>query len=162
MNLGDIYLKSFAAIIAMSFIAALAIASLLRFRHCSWRSVVYAALPLWLALGFFALDTYHQRLFVTWHQRQNLALPKNGCLTYEPDFYRLYATYKMSRLEFDRWVYSHPWQLHAGDSGFSNHDGSRLGLNAPEFSFVTEMAPNGKQLRVYYKSGKMYVSYNSN
>ena len=162
MNLGDIYFKTFAAIIAMSFLAALAIASLLRFRQCSWRTVVYAALPLWLAVGFFVLDTNHQRLFVAWHKLQNSALPKNGCLSYEPDFYRLYATYEMSRHEFDTWVHSHPWQLHAGDNGLLNHDGPRLGLDSPEVSFETDMAQNGKQLRVYYKSGKMYASYNSN
>jgi hypothetical protein len=162
MNLGDIYLKTFAAIVAMSFIAALVSASMLRFWRCSWRTVIYAALPVWLALSFFALDNWHQRLFAAWHQRQNSALPKDGCLTYEPDFYRLYATYKMTRNEFDAWVKDHPWRLHLGSNGLLHHDGPQFGLDSPESTFETDMAPNGKQLRVYFKSGIMYASYNSN
>ena len=162
MNLGDIYLKTFAAIIAMTFLASLTVASLLRIWRFSWRSVIYAALPVWLALGFFILDTGHQGLFVAWHQWQNSVLPKHGCLTYEPDFYRLYATYEMTRQEFDIWVLDHPWHLRSGGNSLLHHDGPRFGLDEPEASFETDMAPNGKQLRVYYKSGKMYASYNSN
>lgn len=161
MNLGDIYLKTFGALIVTSFVIAVAIASLLRFRSCSWRTIILAALPLWLIVGFFVLDTSHQRLFVAWHQWQNSALPKNGCLTYEPDFTRLYATYEMRREEFEDWVSEHPWGLQPGSNGLLHHDGPRLGFDAPDLSFESDMAPNGKQLRVYYKSGIMYVSYNA-
>ena len=161
MNLGDIYLKTFAAIIAISFIVSVVVASSLRLRHCSWRTVIIVALPLWLPIGFLSLNLGHQRLFVAWHKSQNVTLPRNGCLTYEPDFTRLYATYKMDRDEFETWVANHPWHLHAGDNGLLHHDGPRLGLREPELSFETESAPNGKQLRVYYKSRIMYVSYNA-
>ena len=161
MNLGSIYLKAFFAIIAITFVFALTVASLLRLRRCRWRTVVLAALPIWLIIGRLVLDTSHQRLFVAWHRWQNTALPQQGCLTYEPEFTRLYATYKMSRTEFQVWVNDHPWQLHAGDNGLLHHDGPRLGFDGPAFSFETDSAPNGKQLRVYYKSRIMYVSYNS-
>lgn len=161
MNLGDIYLKTFAAIIAISFVFAFTVASLLRFWRCSWRTIVLAALPIWLTVGFLSLNTSHQRLFVAWHKWQNTALPKTGCLTYEPDFTRLYATYTMTRDEFQAWVTNHPWQLHAGNNGSLHHDGPRLGFDEPELSFETDSAPNGKQLRVYYKSGIMYVAYNA-
>ena len=162
MNLGDIYVKSFALIIAMSFVASLAIASLLRFRRFSWQTVGYVALPLWLAMAFFLLETNHHRLFVVWHQWQNGVLPKERALTCEPSFFRLYATYEMSRPEFDLWVQGHPWNLQLGNNSVLYHDGPRFGIEEPEASFETEMEPNGKQLRVYYKSGKMYAAYNSN
>ncbi len=58
-------------------------------------------LPLWLAIGFFMLDIFHHRLFVVWHRYQNEAVPQQGCLTYDPDFYRLYATYQMS---VEEWI----------------------------------------------------------
>ena len=161
MNLGDIYIKAFVAIIGASFGVSLIASSMLRFFGCSWRTVFLAAIPIWLPLGFLGLDTSHQTLFVAWHKAQNRALPKHGCRTYEPNFTRLYATYSMSRDEFGVWVNSHPWHLHAGDNGLLHHDGPRLGFDAPELSFETERAPNGKQLRVYYKSGIMYVSYNA-
>jgi len=161
MNLGDIYLKTFAAIIAISFFIAVIVASLLRLRRCSWRSVFIAALPLWLVIGFLAVNLGHKRLFVAWQKLQNVTLPQTGCVSYEPDFTRLYATYKMDRDEFTTWVANHPWQLHVGDNTLLHHDGPRLGLDDPELSFETESAPNGKQLRVYYKSGIMYVSYNA-
>lgn len=36
-----------------------------------------------------------------------------------------------------------------------------LGIDAPEENYETTPAPNGKQLRVYYKAGRMYLSYNT-
>lgn len=161
MNLGNIYLKTFATIIATSFFLALAVASLLRYRRCSWRTVLLAALPIWLTMGFMALDVGHKRVFAAWHKWQNTVLPKQGCRTYDPGFRRLYATYSMTREDFNAWVSDHPWKLHAGNNGLLHHDGPRLGIDQPELNFETDSAPNGKQLRVYYKSGIMYVSYNA-
>lgn len=162
MNFGDIYLKSFAVIVGASFLIAVMIASPLRFwRRTSWQTVVLTALPIWLILGFLALDWGHRRLFVTWHRWQNTALPSDGCLTYEPSFARLYATYEMTRDEFKRWARNHPWELQPSGNELLPSDGPRLGLDSPELCFASEMGPNGKQLRVYYKTGTMYVSYNS-
>lgn len=161
MNLGDIYLKTFAVIIAFSFVLAVMATSLLRLRQCSWRTIVLAAIPIWLAVGFLLLNLCHQPLFTAWHKLQNTTLPNHGCLTYEPDFTRLYATYRMTREQFETWVTNHPWQFHAGNNGLLHHDGPRLGMDGPELSFETESASNGKQLRVYFKLGTMYVSYNA-
>ena len=161
MNLGDIYLKTLFALITTSLVLAVMVASLLRFRRCSWRTVILVALPIWLIVGFLVLNTAHQRLFVAWHRWQNTTLPNHGCLTYQPAFTRLYATYAMSRDEFETWVQDHPWRLHAGDNALLHHDGPHLGFDEPELSFETDSAPNGKQLRVYYESGIMYVAYNA-
>jgi hypothetical protein len=122
---------------------------------------LYVALPLWVVAGVVALDVGHHRIFVAWHKWQNNVLPRDGCLTYEPEFTRLYATYKMTQQQFKTWVAGHPWQLRVGDNGLLHHDGPRLGFSEPELSFETDSAPNGKQLRVYYESGIMYVSYNA-
>jgi hypothetical protein len=107
------------------------------------------------------LSLGHQQMFVAWHRWQNNVLPQKECLTYDPNFTRLYATYNMDRGSFETWVTSHPWQLHVGHNGLLHHDGPRLGVGQPELSFETERAPNGRQLRVYCKSGIMYVSYNA-
>ncbi|MFO0923981.1 MAG: hypothetical protein U0905_15990 [Pirellulales bacterium] len=162
MNLGVIHILSFGAIVVASFVISFAVASTIRWWRGSWPAVVYATLPLWLAIGFFMLDVFHHRLFVVWHRYQNEAVPQQGCLTYAPDFYRLYATYQMSVEELDRWVMHHPWQLQSADVNVCPHDSERFGLEVSEKSYQTEMAPNGRQLRLYYKSGTLYVSYNSN
>jgi hypothetical protein len=162
MNLGVVYIKSFLLIISVSFVFSFGIASLLRFfRRVSWQPIFAIAITIWLCIGFFGLNNWHEKLFNAWHRWQNEAMPSKGCITYEPDFTRLFATYRMTRPEFEAWVTSHPWKLNPGDNGLLYHDRGRLGFNSPELSFETETAPNGKQLRVYFESGIMYVSYNS-
>lgn len=59
-------------------------------------------------------------------------------------------------------VARHDWSLHAVENGLHVNDGEKLKLDNPERTYATEPAPNGKQLRVYYRSGVMYVAYNSN
>ena len=51
--------------------------------------------------------------------------------------------------------------LTPGSNSLITHDEEVMGFENPEASFETEMADNGKQLRVYFKSGVMYLSYNS-
>ena len=160
MNLGYIYLLSFFALIVCSLFISILGASILRNWHFSWRSIIICALPTWLVLGFFSLDTFHQPLFVAWHQKQNTALPREGCLIYRPSFGHLYAIYTMDREKFSSWVTRHPWKLHPGNNDLLFADGPVLGCSAPELNYETEMAPNGGQLRVYYETGKMFVSYN--
>ena len=162
MNLGTVYLQAFMAIIASSFVLSLAVAGLLRFvRPFSWRIIFAIAVPIWLATGCLALSRLHQPLFAAWHKRQNHVLPADGCLTYDPDFTRLYATYRMTRPAFEAWVVGHPWNLHRCDDGLLRHDGMRFGIDNPELCFETDAAPNGRQLRVYFESGIVYISYNS-
>ncbi len=73
MNLGVIHILSFGAIVVASFVISFAVASTIRWWRVSWPAVVYATLPLWLAIGFFMLDVFHHRLFVVWHRYQNEA-----------------------------------------------------------------------------------------
>ena len=162
MNLGDIYLKTFLALTGMAFLLSFLMASLLRIRRrASWGTVFGIGCSVGIFAAFFANMSLHRPLFVSWHKAQNDAVPTTGSLTYEPDFFELNATCQMTRPEFDAWVGSHPWNLEPGDNSFLHHDGPSFGLSEPEASFETEMAPNGRQLRVYFKSGIMYLSYNS-
>ncbi|MEP4682360.1 MAG: hypothetical protein ABJ015_11995, partial [Rhodopirellula bahusiensis] len=39
-------------------------------------------------------------------------------------------------------------------------DEKRLGFVDAELIYATEMAPNGRQLRAYFRDGIMYLSYN--
>ncbi|GAB5406149.1 MAG: hypothetical protein Aurels2KO_43800 [Aureliella sp.] len=126
----------------------------------TWRSICLAALPLWLVIGFCGLEYLHQPLFVALHQGQNTSLPSEGCLSYEPSFGRLFASYRMSREELDRWVSSFPVKMEPYDNAFLDFDAERLGFTDAEASYATPMASNGNQLRVYYSEGVMYVSYN--
>ena len=126
MNLGLIYIQSFLLIVVASSFVAFALASMLRLRRVSWHLVVVAALPLWLAIGFFALSELHQPLFVVSHRWQNEAVPATGCLTYEAEFNRLYAAYRMNRDDFIDWVESHLWNLRLGNNSLLHHDGTRL------------------------------------
>lgn len=99
MNLGDICLKAFFAIVVGSFVVVVVVALFLRFRRCAWRTAMFAATLVWMVTGFIATVTGHQRLFVAWHQWQNSVLAGTACLTYDVEFSRLFATYRMSRDE---------------------------------------------------------------
>lgn len=65
------------------------------------------------------------------------------------------------RDEFEQWVSTHPWQLKPYDMAFVEHDSKRLNFAEPVLAYATEMASDGGQLRVYFKDGVMYVSYNA-
>ncbi|XZE42797.1 hypothetical protein SH467x_002331 [Pirellulaceae bacterium SH467] len=162
MNLGLIYLCSMMAILVATYGVALLLASILKVWRWGWGTVAFVAIPIWFFLGVFCLDSYLPSVFSGWHRWQNGALPREHCLTYEPSFYRLYASYRMSPEAFDSWVATHDWSLHAVENGLHVNDGEKLKLDNPERTYATEPAPNGKQLRVYYRSGVMYVAYNSN
>ena len=165
MNLGNVYLQAFFYITATSFVIAAACTFSLRlFRriHAGWLSALAFFLGVFLAITGNRL--FHRDLFVTWHRSQNAIVPQTGCLTYEPSFGYLYATYAMDRFEFERWVSSHPWTLLPYDSSphqsLQSHDAKRLGFDDPEIAYATEMADDGGQLRVYFQSGTMFLSYN--
>lgn len=162
MNLGLVYLLSFLAILTISLIVALMLACILRIWSFAWSTIFSAALLLWFVLGLFALESFHQPVFAFWHRMQNKSLPREQCLTYDPSFYRLYASYRMSPETFEFWISTHDWNLHPADNVMHLDDGEKLKLDSPEKSFATESAPNGKQLRIYYRSGVMYAAYNSN
>ncbi|MEO8268631.1 MAG: hypothetical protein ABI557_02855 [Aureliella sp.] len=48
------------------------------------------------------------------------------------------------------------------DGSPHEYDLKQLGLDDPALSFSNEAAPNGAQLRVYYKSGVAYIAYFAN
>lgn len=67
----------------------------------------------------------------------------------------------MTLPQFNAWAAAHPWGLTAGSNSLIAHDEEAMGFASPAAAFETGMADNGKQLRVYFKSGVMYLSYNS-
>ncbi len=162
MNLGDIYFKSFLLLLAAPVFATLVLLGVLRQRlKLTWGNVCLVAFFIAPFAGILLNAAFHHRVFVAWHQAQNQFVPRTGCLTYSPDFARLYATYRMTLPQFNAWATTHPWGLTSGSNGLLMHDAEAMGFDSPEAAFETGMAENGKQLRVYFKSGVMYLSYNS-
>ncbi|MDC0937205.1 hypothetical protein OAS39_13050 [Pirellulales bacterium] len=161
MNLGDVYFKTFVAITAIAFVAGFACAfslRLIRRIHAGW--LVALGLLLTVVLTVVGNGIFHHTLFTTWHRSQNTFVPQTGCLTYDPSFGHLYATYSMDASSFKQFIASHPWELRPHDSSLESIDARRLGFDAPQAAYATEMAPNGKQLRIYFENGKMFLSYN--
>lgn len=158
MNLGIVCVESFLLIIVAALPLAFGLASVLRLRSLSWHTIMLATLPVWLIVGYALLHLGHQRLFVAWHRLQNTAVPQEGCVSYEPQFNRLLAKYSMSEDDFWAWVRTHPWGLSQVASPYE-YDLQQLNIIEPAFSFCSEPAPNGAQLRVYYKTGVAYIAY---
>jgi hypothetical protein len=160
MNLGDVYLKTVLLISGVSFCVCLAGAIVWRlWREVPWRVVWLTTFCAGCVVAPTANSFLHRRVFISWHRGQNEYVPKTGCVTYEPSFFRLYASYRMDRETFDDWVANHPWRLLPFDGEVPSYDGQRLGFESPDVALATEMAPNGRQLRVYFKDGMMYLSY---
>ncbi|MCU0718475.1 MAG: hypothetical protein MUC83_02130 [Pirellula sp.] len=160
-GLGEAYINVFLRITACGFAAAIIVAVIIRllFRVRLERCVSIASV-LGIALAYAGNSFLHHDLFVRNHQSHNSFMPKEGCLTYEPSFGHLFASYAMSRNEFEQWVSIHPWKLKPYDLALVEYDSKRLNFAAPEVAYATEMAPDGGQLRVYFRDGVMYVSYN--
>jgi len=163
MNLGEIYIKSGVAICIGACLLTLLIVLILRFVKKTRRCTLFMTFCLLAPVLSVVGDHFgHGPLFVAWHRAQNTLLPESGCLTYKPSFFRLYATYRMSRAEFEDWATHHPWQLVPMDEGgfpLPPQEVENLGLERPEAAYASEPAPNGRQLRVYYAKGTMYVAY---
>ena len=158
MNLGIVCIESFLLIIVAAFPLAFGLASVLRLKNSSWQTILLASLRLWLIVGYALLDLGHQRLYVAWHRLQNTAVPPEGCVSYEPQFNRLLAKYSMSEDDFLEWARTHPWGLSQAVSPNTN-DLQQLDVIEPAFSFCSEPAPNGAQLRAYCKTGVAYIAY---
>lgn len=166
MNLGVIYLSTAAVIlVAAMVLGAIATEAFLSLRQKRSRlsTHLFGALVVGLPLACLGLATCHQTLFSTWHRQQNVAVPKEGCLTYEPSFWHLYASYQMDRPSFDAWVASHPWRLEAceQDGLFLQHDGPHFGLTSCEAVYESPPTEKGNNLRVYYDHGVVYLSYSA-
>ena len=162
MNLGDVYVKTFLLLLLAPALAAIVLMGLFRRRlQLTWGAVISVTLLVPPIAGVLLNYSFHRSLFVAWHKMQNQFVPPTGCLTYSPDFSRLYATYQMTLPQFNAWSAAHPWGLSAGSNSLLSQDTQAMGFDSPQSSMETSTADNGKQLRVYFKSGIMYLSYNS-
>ncbi|TWU41689.1 hypothetical protein Poly51_63840 [Rubripirellula tenax] len=160
-GLGETYINVFFTLTAWSFVAAFTAVLIIRLAKrfaAGW--VIAAMIVLGVAFTFASNSIFHRRMFVRQHQDSNTLVPATGCVHYEPSFGHLFAAYKMTAAEFDAWVSQHPWGLVEYDRGQIEHDEQRLGFSDPSEAYATEMASNGGQLRVYFKDGMMYLSYN--
>jgi len=162
MNLGQIYFQAFVVLMVTPTVASMLLLCLFRRKLSSYFSTL-ALLSIFVgpAFGVCLNYKYHGLVFSAWHQWQNQFVPQSGCITYDPDFSRHYATYKMTLPQFHEWAATHPWKLNLSSGESFGHDFEIMGFDNPEASYSTEMAPNGKQLRIYFKLDTMYLSYNS-
>ena len=161
MNLGVVFFETSGEISTAAFWIAVFLTALLRFlKRIRIRWLIASLLFSTIALNYIGHKLFHLENFKTRHQAQNIWVPQHGCITYEPSPGQLFASYTMSSEEFEKWVAEHPFGMSQYDLGLMDSDSVRLGFSEPEAAYATEMAPNGKQLRVYYKNGRMYLSYN--
>lgn len=165
MNLGVIYIQSVLVIFAAGLVlGAIVTLAFLRFRRkrASWSSTLFGAWVIGAPLGCIGLLCCHHALFREWHRLQNEAVPAANCLTYEPSLTRLNASYLMPPPAFAAWVAAHPWGLAPlePDESSLHHDGPRLGLTSCDAAYESPPGPAGNQLRVYYRAGVAYLTYN--
>ncbi|MEO1529581.1 MAG: hypothetical protein AAFX06_29520 [Planctomycetota bacterium] len=160
-GLGETYINVFVWLTAWSFVAAAVLLVVLRlFKRFSFGWGFAGTLLLGASLAFGSNSIFHRRMFIQEHQRHNTLVPTSGCVRYEPSFGHLFAIYEMTATEFESWVAQHPWQLVEYDQEMMEYEQQKLGVSDPEETYATEMASNGAQLRVYFKDGRMYLSYN--
>lgn len=160
-GLGQTYINVFLQLTAAAFLVAIVVGVGVRVTaklHIVWCVLLTVVLGIVFAYG--ANSLLHHDMFVRRHQNRNLTVPSSGCITYQPSFGRLYASYKISKKEFTDWVATHPWKLREYDLGLIEYDSKMLNFKEPELAYATEMAANGGQLRVYFKNDIMYLSYN--
>lgn len=164
MNLGQVYIEAFLVIATAAILIAVTLSVFLylfgnqRIRPwCAWTGCV-----IWLFLTVAGNIQYHKKLFTALHKLQNSVLPNSGCLYYEPTVTTLHAVYKLNANELEDWIKGNPWKLHeAPRSYLLRSDERHFGSFKPDLSFETDMSESGRQLRVYYKNGIVYVSYSS-
>ena len=161
MGLGEAYLQVFFSIAKLALLAAVVIAGLVRaFKRVRLGKLVLIALVLWVLLTYAGAKLFHHDRFVELHQSRNDYVPKTGCLTYEPSFGNLFASYSMSRDAFDAWVAAFPVPMTEYNSSLQRFDEERLHFTEPDAAFATEPASNGGQTRAYFKDDVMYLSRN--
>ena len=162
MNLGMIALTSCLALCFVAGLLSLAVARLV-VRLTRNRELAILSFALLFPLSMWASNSlFHQRLFTWWHQAQNDIVPKDfPCLAYEPAFTSLRAKYRMTEPEFDHWVASHPWSLRPVtlEPWAPAKDGAWLGEGFAGKALATEMAANGKQLRVFHSHDTTFILY---
>lgn len=135
MNLGQVYFQTFIALLVTPTVAGVLVLCLFRRKMPSYFSML-ALISIFLGpfVGVGLNYKCHKFVFSHWHQWQNQFVPQSGCITYDPDFSRLYATYKMTLPQFHHWAAIHPWKLKAVSAGVFNHDFELMGFDTPEAS----------------------------
>lgn len=161
MGLGEAYLEVFFNIAKLALLASVVAAGLVRaFKRVQLGKLVLIAIVLWFLLTYTGTKYFHHDRFVELHRTQNNYVPTTGCLTYEPSFGHLFASYSMSRDAFDAWVAAFPVSMTEYDSSLQRFDEEQLRFTEPDAAFATEPASNGGQTRAYFKGGVMYLSRN--
>ena len=160
-GLGETYISVFFWLTAWSFVAAAVSVLVIRlFKRFATGWAIFASIMLGMAFAFGSNSMLHHEMFAQQHQQHNKLVPATGCVRYEPSFGHLFAAYEMTTSEFDAWVARHPWGLNEYDRELIEYDEQKLGFSDPSMAYATESASNGGQLRVYFKNGIMYLSYN--
>ncbi|MEM8671810.1 MAG: hypothetical protein AAGG48_30105 [Planctomycetota bacterium] len=161
MGLGEASLAVFFDIAKIAFLTAVVLSVLVRiFRRLHFGKLLLLGFALWMMLTYAGTKLFHHDRFVELHQSHNDYVPPTGCLTYEPSFGHLFASYSMSRAEFDAWVTQFPIPMAECDSQLQRFDEKRLGFTEPDAAFATDPASNGGQTRAYFKVDTMYLSRN--
>ncbi|SMP74403.1 hypothetical protein SAMN06265222_117122 [Neorhodopirellula lusitana] len=154
MGLGEAYLQVFFNIVQLSFLATVSCVGLVRlFKRLRLIKLLLIAFLTWIVLTYTGLRLFHHERFVQLHQSHNTLVPETGCLTYEPTFATLHASYTISADDFGDWVSAYPIAMKEYDSTLQRIDEDVLGFTQPEAAFATEPSSNGAQKRVYYKDG---------
>lgn len=166
MNLGVVYIETAAVIHAAGLLTGAVVTGaflLLTRGRVLVSTLLLGTFVIGLLSGCAGLVLLHGSLFRAWHQHRNELVPAVGCLTYEPSFWHLYATYAMDRASFDQWIASHPSGLTRcePDELFRTHDAPYFGLISCEAVYESPRGSKGNNLRVYYQDGTAYISYNA-
>ncbi|GAA5504566.1 hypothetical protein [Novipirellula caenicola] len=161
IGLGEAYLEVFFDIAMLALLASVVTVTMIRvLKRVRLGWLVVSAFALWLTLTYAGVKLFHHENFVRLHQSHNDYVPNTGCITYEPSFGHLFASFSMSRDEFDAWVANFPVPMFKYDDALQHFDEDRLGFTEPEAAFATESGSNGGQTRAYFKDKVMYLSRN--
>ncbi len=161
MGLGEAYLVVFVGIAKSALLVSLVSVGLIRaLKRIHTGKLFLVGCVLWIGLTFAGLNWFHRDRFVDLHQSHNDYVPRSGCLTYEPTFGHLFASYAMSRDDFDTWLAAYLVPLMPYEDFLQRFDEERMGFTEPDAAYATEPASNGAQTRVYFKDGVMYFSRN--
>lgn len=190
MNLGDIYLKTVLAICVVAMLlSAVTVTWLSRGRDWNKWQILALGLTLAVASSIGLNVVGHRSAFSSWHRWQNDLVPHQyECLEYDAGFSRMKAIYSMTETEFLNWIKNHHLPLLPGTKAFKN--GSvrsydyedlawiagtlgesisqdeyvaldQLGDQIVATAYATTMADKGRQLRVYHKDGRTFISYSA-
>jgi hypothetical protein len=162
MNLGSVAIRAFFTLAAIGGLAGFVLAALIA-RQAKWRTSVLLGVAI-LCAGAGAITAnilFHHPLFRSWHQQQNTAVPQGvPCLSYEPAYEGLEASYTMTQEQFLTWVQAHPWKLGPTDRVWFYKSGT-LVQSFVGLKYATRMSDRGSQFRAYHEGTTAYISYNA-